>query len=242
MANARDITAILLAGGRGTRLSGVVSDRPKVLADVGGRPFLSYLLDQLEAAGFRQAVVSTGYMADMVRTTLGERHGGIALRYQQELEPLGTGGGIRLAAQAVESNPVLVMNGDSYLDADLAAFAEFHGAHGGPGSLLLTKVTDVSRFGQVRLGPGDRIEAFEEKNAAGGAGWINAGVYLLDRRLIDSIPPDTFVSLEKEMFPRWVERGLFGFRAGGRFIDIGTPESYREAAAFFSRRGATKQC
>lgn len=237
MIDMNDITAIILAGGRGTRLSGVVADRPKVLADVGGRPFLTYLLDQLEKAGIRRAVISTGYRAEMVRQTLGESHGSIELHYRAEPQPLGTGGGIRLAAEAATSDPVLVMNGDSYVDVDLRSLLRFHHDRGGEGSLVLTQVGDVSRFGAVQVGEGDQIERFIEKNAAGGAGWINAGVYVLGRRLIDSIPSGAFVSLEKELFPKWLPMGLFGFRTSGRFIDIGTPKSYAAAAAFFSRSG-----
>ncbi len=224
----------ILAGGFGTRLQSVISDRPKVLAPVAGRRFLAYLLDQIADSGFEEVVLCTGYLGEQVRMAFGQRFRKLKLAYSQERHPLGTGGALRNALPFFEDNTVLVLNGDSYCDVDLAAFLRWHGVHRAETSLVLAKTPDVSRYGAVASDSRGRIIRFSEKGASG-PGWINAGIYALSTDAIASIPPAHAVSLEHECFPRWAAKGLFGFRAQGRFLDIGTPESIRSAAAFFSR-------
>ena len=123
MSDISNIEAAILAGGLGTRLRSVVPDRPKVLAEIGGRPFIEILLDQVAAAGIRTAVLCTGYLGDQIEARLGTRRGPLALRYSREVEPLGTGGALRLALPMLASDTVLVLNGDSYCDADLRALS-----------------------------------------------------------------------------------------------------------------------
>jgi D-glycero-alpha-D-manno-heptose 1-phosphate guanylyltransferase len=228
-----NVEAIVLAGGRGTRLNSVVSDRPKVLADVRGRPFLTYLLDQLSDAGVRRAVLSVGYMRDLVEERIGTRHGSMEIVYSRETEPLGTGGGVRLAARFVQSDPVLVFNGDSYCHVDLPALVRFHRQGNNPGTLTVVELSDTSRYGRVKLDASKRILRFEEK-LSGEPGYINAGIYVMSAARLESIPPEQPVSLEREMFPAWIESGLFGFVCPGPFLDIGTPESYAAAERFFA--------
>jgi NDP-sugar pyrophosphorylase family protein len=229
-----DVTAAILAGGLGTRLRSVVADRPKVLAPVGGRPYLTYLLDQLAGAAFREVVLLTGHGADQVRATLGERHADLNVLYSVEPAPLGTGGALRYALPALQSRTILLLNGDSYCDADLGALRRCHQREAADASMVLVRVPDASRFGGVRLAENGRVVRFEEKAAARGDGWINAGVYFLERSLIQAIPPGGQVSLERDLLPWWVRsRRVYGLRCGGRFLDIGTPESYAEAERFF---------
>jgi NDP-sugar pyrophosphorylase family protein len=228
------LTAAILVGGLGTRLQARVQDRPKVLANVNGRPFLAYLLDQLSSAGICQTVLCTGHLASMVEDTFGPSHGGMRLAYSHEKAPLGTAGALRLALPQLYSDPVLVLNGDSFCDADLGGFLGFYRSRGANATVLLTEVPDTGRFGRVALNEEEQIIRFEEKGSAAGAGWINAGIYLLSQRLLLDIPTSRAVSLEREVFPAWVGRGLYGWRGGGRFIDIGTPDSYAEAARFFA--------
>jgi NDP-sugar pyrophosphorylase family protein len=231
-----NVTAAILAGGLGTRLRSVVADRPKVLAPVGGRPYLSYLLDQLAGAPVREVVLLTGHRAEQVRAVMGEAYRGMCLHYSEEPTPLGTAGAVRQALPLFRSGLVLLMNGDSYCDVDLGVFHEFHCRQAADVSLTLSRVSDTARFGRVRLAADGRVERFEEKGGAGGEGWINAGVYLIDRRLIAALPPAMPLSLERDLFPNWVqEHRVFGYQGGGRFIDIGTPESYAEAEAFFDQ-------
>lgn len=234
----RNVTAAILAGGLGTRLRSAVADRPKVLAEVGGRPFLSCLFDQLVAAGLREVVLCTGHLGEQVQTAFGDTYRSLHLSYSREATPLGTGGCLRLAAPLFHSETVLVMNGDSYCDTDLNAFGDWHTQRQAKASLLLTHVEDTSRFGRVELAGDESVRGFTEKKAPGGPGWINAGIYLVTSGFIEAIPAATTVSLEREIFPAWIGQGFFGNRALGRFIDIGTPESYGDAERFFAQAGA----
>jgi NDP-sugar pyrophosphorylase family protein len=230
-----DVTGAILAGGLGTRLRSMVADRPKVLAPVHGRPYLTYLLDQLADAGLREVVLLTGYRSDQVQLTFGEAYGDLHLIYSPEPSPLGTAGALRWALPKLSSPSLLVLNGDSYCDVSLMAFWSFHNQHSADLSLVLTQVADTSRFGKVHLAADERVLRYEEKQTAGGAGWINAGIYLVNRSLIEGIPSGRPVSLEREMFPLWASnKKCRGFRGATRFLDIGTPESYLRAEAFFS--------
>ncbi len=230
-------TGIILAGGQGTRLRQVLSDRPKVLAPVLKRPFIFFLLDQLAAAGLKNVVVSTGYMAEMVEEAIGPEYRGMAVRFSRELFPLGTGGGLALAARLADTPLVLAMNGDSYMDANFGQYLDWFHQRERRASLLLARVEDASRFGRVSLGPDEAVESFVEKGQEAGPGLINAGVYLLSAADLAALPTDRPCSIEREFFPGLIGQGLYGLSHPGEFIDIGTPESYARAEAFLSGRG-----
>jgi NDP-sugar pyrophosphorylase family protein len=210
-----------------------LGDRPKVLAPVGERPFLAYLLDQLTASGVRKVVLCTGYLGGQVQVAFGNRYGNLELHYSIEEEPLGTAGALRLALPLLNGDPVLVFNGDSYCDVDLEVFFAWHHEKQAMGSLVLFDIPDVSRFGSVIFAPDGQILHFGEKGKKG-SGWINAGTYLLSQCLLSTIPKGRPTSLEYEIFPVWAGKGLFGYPGGRRFLDIGTPASYKEAEAFFT--------
>ena len=229
---ASNIQAFVLAGGLGTRLRSVVPGRQKVAADVDGRPFLTYLLDQLIRCGVRDVILCTGYRGDELRELLGDAYGPLRLVHSIEREPLGTAGALGLAAPLINSDPVLVLNGDSYCHFDLGELMAFHSAKAADASILLTPMADTSRYGRVLLDGTDRVVRFEEKGVSRGEGWINAGVYLLNARLIRAVPAGRAVSLEREIFPNLT--ALFGLKVPGPFLDIGTPEDYARAAAFLS--------
>ncbi|HSB68406.1 MAG TPA: nucleotidyltransferase family protein [Candidatus Methylomirabilis sp.] len=226
------VSAAILAGGLGTRLRPVVADRPKVLAEVGGRPFVAYLLDQLSQAGIDSAILCTGYLGEQVEATFGARYGSLRLTYSRERSPRGTAGALRLALPLFESPSVLVLNGDSYCEADLPAFWSWHGAREAKATILLRHMPDTARYGRVAVDADGRVLGFSEKGAQAGPGWINAGAYLLARRLISTIPAAGAVSLEREMFPAWIGHGLYGCRGDGVVLDIGTPEAYTGASAW----------
>ncbi|MCI0455432.1 MAG: nucleotidyltransferase family protein [Gemmataceae bacterium] len=230
-----DIPALILVGGLGTRLRSVLPDRPKALAPVAGRPFLSYLFDQLQAAGLRRAVLCTGYQAHQVEATFGPRYGALVLTYSREEAPLGTGGALRLALPKLDAEEALVLNGDSYVDYPLAEFHAWHREHGFAGSLLLTWTEDTARFGTVEVDAAGRIRAFREKQGLARPGWINAGIYLLARRLLEALPAGRPVSLEREAFPAWLAGGLGGPVRRAAFLDVGTPESLAQAEAFLAK-------
>lgn len=232
MTGLEETTAVILAGGLGTRLREVVADRPKVLAEVNGRPFLACLLDRLVDAGIRKVVLCTGYMAEQVSETFGISYRGIELLFSKEDKPLGTGGALRQALPLITSDPVLVMNGDSFCDADLGLFAHQHKSGAAQVSLVLTHVDDVARYGAVDVNGMGCVVSFKEKGSQSGAGMINAGIYLLTRQVIESISPGIPVSLERDVFPRLIENGLYAFSQQSRFIDIGIPSDYHAASAF----------
>jgi D-glycero-alpha-D-manno-heptose 1-phosphate guanylyltransferase len=229
------VTAAILAGGLGTRLRSRIADRPKVLALVHGRPYLSYLLQQLADTGVRHVVLLTGYLAEQVRSAFGDSYAGLQLTYSSEPSPLGTAGALRQALPHLLSPTILLLNGDSFCETSLAGFWDFHDRSSADISVVLTRLEDCSRFGRVQVAPDGRVVCFEEKTQAGGAGWINAGIYLIQRELIEEIPLGRPLSLERDLFPGWVGRKHFcGFARGGRFLDIGTPESYAQTEAFFA--------
>lgn len=246
-----DLSAIVLAGGLGTRLREAVPDRPKVLAPVRGRPFLTYLLDRLAAANVTNVVLAVGYLGGQVVDAFGSRYGRLALKYAHEETLLGTGGALRHALPLVQSDPVLVMNGDSYCNVDLVQFARWHRHVRSPASLALAWVPDAAQFGSITLADDGTITAFVEKAAAmttralgdsaGTEGtprrgsWVNAGIYLLSHELLRSIPTGRPVSLERDVFPAWVGRGLRGFRSDAELLDIGTTLSYCTAPETLQR-------
>jgi NDP-sugar pyrophosphorylase family protein len=230
-----ELAAVVLAGGMGTRLRSVVADRPKVLALVAGRPFLTYLLDQIAGAGIQRVVLSTGHLAEQFASVIGDRYRNIQIIYAHEEQPRGTGGAIRFASGFTDADQLLVMNGDSYCDADLSSYIDWHvnGRH--DVSLMLAKVSDTSRYGTVENDADCRITAFIEKRPANTAGYINAGVYLLRRPMLEQFPIGPS-SLERDVFPLWLrERAIMGRIAGGEFIDIGIPSDYERSHDFMVR-------
>ena len=224
-------TAVVLAGGFGTRLRSVVADRPKVLAPVAGRRFLAYLLDQLADAGLQEVVLCTGYLGEQIRAAFGARWRKLHLRYSQETESLGTAGALRNALALLPTEDVLVLNGDSYCDVNLRAIIELHRTRHAAATVAVTEAQDANRYGAVVVESDGAISGFVEKGS-NGPGFINAGVYVLDRQFVAAIPPGTQVSLERDCFPHSVGKGLFAHQATGRFVDIGTVESFAEAQHF----------
>jgi D-glycero-alpha-D-manno-heptose 1-phosphate guanylyltransferase len=222
-----ELQAVVLVGGLGTRLRSAVADRPKALAPVGGRPFLDWLLLALRDQGVRRVVLATGHLGDAFdRHMAGWRSLGLDVALSRESSPLGTGGAARLAVDRVETDRVLILNGDSYCRFDLARL-------GAPPAIWLVEVADASRYGSVELDDDGLVRSFREKIEAAGPGLVNAGVYLLDRADVAAIPPGRDVSLEREVLPGLVGRGLRGVVGSGTFVDIGTPESYSAADRLF---------
>lgn len=227
-----DLEACILVGGRGTRLRPVVSDRPKVLAPVGGRPFLTHLLDQLREAGIRRCVLCTGYLAEQVEQTLGRDYDGISLLYSQEDQPLGTAGALVQALDLLQGGTVLALNGDSICDCDLAASLACHRTRAAQTTIVMAHVTQGDRYGRVVTSDQGDVLRFSEKSPEAGPGWINAGLYWIERPVLERLPRGKSLSLEREVLPSLIGQGLHGFRQHGAFLDIGVPEDYAKADAF----------
>ncbi|MGE4563281.1 MAG: sugar phosphate nucleotidyltransferase [Victivallaceae bacterium] len=223
--------AIVLAGGLGSRLRAAVGDRQKAVAEVAGRPFVELLLRQLAHFKITPVTLACGYRADTVRSALEPRWP--ELLYSVEPERLDTAGAIRLAADLTPGDPLVAMNGDSFLDLDFAAFLDWFGRSGFEVAAALTQVPDIARYGAVTL-DGERITGFREKGDVTGPGWVNGGVYAFRRAALTAIPEGIALSLERDIFPGLAAAGkLGGFRSQGRFLDIGTPETYTLAQTFF---------
>lgn len=235
MSNLSKISVAILAGGLGTRLAQVVPGQQKIVAKVRDHPFLEYILYQLNKAGFKNVVICTGYLGDQIQEVFGNNYKSLTFTYSQEQSPLGTAGAIRFALPLLESEDILVTNGDSFLDTDLKKFLEFHIEKNANGTIILTEVSDTSRYGRVELDENEQIVGFWEKKKNGGIGFVNGGIYLFKRSLLLEIPDKEYVSFEKDIFPIWIGKSFFGFKTKGKFIDIGSPQSYKEAEEFFSQ-------
>ncbi len=222
--------ALILAGGLGTRLRPLVADRPKSMAQIGNQPFLTYQLALLRKQGLTDIILCTGHMSQAIEEYFGDGGDfGVRIAYSWEEKPLGTAGAIKNAAPLVDST-FLVLNGDTYIQADLRDLADFHRDRGSLATIGLSRVGDPSRSGLVQVDPTGRVVRFIEKGAVqGDCNTVSAGVYVFETEMLDFIPADRNVSLELEVFPRLVEMGvpLYGYTLGRPFVDIGTPEGYQ---------------
>ena len=230
-----ELDVVILAGGLGSRLAPVIDKTPKVLAPVQEKPFVQHLIDQVHSFGARRIVFALGHMALAVQTYLAKATPpALDVVTVVEPRPLGTGGALRFALPHIASETVLVMNGDSFVQADFCRFLAFHRSRPARVSMVVTRVPDAARYGLVDTDAQGRVTAYQEKvEAAGAAGDINAGVYCFEAEAIRAIPTGRPVSLEREVFPPLCGRGWYAMRGEFSFIDIGTRESYRMADTFF---------
>jgi mannose-1-phosphate guanylyltransferase len=225
------VQALVLAGGEGTRLRPLTLTTPKPVMPLAGRPFLSFMLDWVHSHGADEVILSCGFMSDAVKSVLGDIYEGMRLRHVIEEEPLGTAGPVRLAYdEGLIGERVLVLNGDVLTDIDLTAELERHERTGARATLALYPVEDTSSYGVVPTDDSGQVIEFIEKGSGDPpTDRINAGAYVLERDVIESIPAGTAVSFEREVFPALVGGGLYSYDAAGYWIDIGTPERYLEA-------------
>jgi mannose-1-phosphate guanylyltransferase len=223
--------AIILCGGAGLRLRSITGNAPKGMAEIGGRPFLELLLRQLHRYGLHRAILAVGYRKDAIRAHFGERAFGLELAYAVESFPLGTGGALRNAADMVESEAVLMMNGDSYTEVDLSRVAAHFHESNADASVVVVPADGRDDCGSVRVDENSNLVRFEEKHGTPHEAYVNAGIYVASRRLLCEIPAGVEISLERELLPRWLREGklIKGFVCLGRCIDIGTPERYESA-------------
>ncbi|MEQ8195242.1 MAG: nucleotidyltransferase family protein [Rhodospirillales bacterium] len=230
-----DIDIAILAGGLGTRLRSVLDDRtPKILAQVNGHPFLDHLLDWLAAYGARRIILCLGYLADRVSEHLETIEAPCEIVISIEPSPQGTAGALRHARRHLRTDPVLVLNGDSFVGADLCAFLAAYGNTSAQTGLICTKVSDTSRYGKVHIAPNNTVVSFAEKTGENKAGYINAGVYLLSADLLDTIAAGAASSLERNVFASLPPGQIFVFKGSFPFIDIGTPTDLVRANTILS--------
>ena len=226
--------AIVLVGGEGTRLRPLTDTVPKPALRLVDRPFLAYMVEWLGAHGVDEVVLACGFLPDRLRAELGEiEHEGVALHYVVEPDRRGTAGAIRFAAEALGDrldDRFLALNGDVLTDLDLTALLRAHTERGARATIGLYPVEDSSAFGLVECDRAGAVLSFTEKTGEAVPGEINAGAYVLERSVLDLIPPGREFSIEREVFPRLVGEGLCALRLDGYWMDIGTPERYLQAS------------
>ena len=225
--------AIILAGGKGTRLKSVYSEGPKPMVPINDTPFLTILMDYLVTSGVTRIILATGYMHEKISSYYGDDFKGCSLVYSIEKEPLGTGGGIAQAMDKVSVSEVLVLNGDSFFGVDLPQFYEDFKQKETSVQLALKRLPDIARYGTVALGERGVIVSFNEKGGTG-EGLINGGVYALRRQEVSAVLPKGAFSFEYDFLAK-NQQGIVkrGQEFNATFIDIGTPESLEKAGKLF---------
>ena len=234
--------AVILAGGLGTRLRSVVSDVPKPMAPINGRPFLEFLLDFWIRNGVVRFVLAVGYRHEIILNHFGFSYRGVPVDYSVEETPLGTGGGILLSLDQIRSaEPILLVNGDTFFDMDVHGLFAFHRERRPDLTMVLRTMDEAGRFGTVSLDKEGRLDGFFRPGEGSPPYLINGGIYMVnpeflgrERNLWDGHTP---ISLEGDLFPEWIksEKSLLGFQGMGDFIDIGIPEEYRRCHELFDR-------
>jgi mannose-1-phosphate guanylyltransferase len=233
--------ALILVGGEGTRLRPLTSTIPKPVVPLVDRPFIAYMLEWLRGHGVTDIVMSCGFLAAGVRNVLGDgSRFGVRLRYVEEPRPLGTGGAVKFAASLLDER-FFMLNGDVLTDLDLSAQLRQHEQTGARATLALVGVEDPSAYGLVRLAEDRTVREFVEKPSSDqiDTNLINAGAYVLERDVLSLMAPDAPCSIERDVFPRLVGDGLYGFPGRGYWLDIGTPARYLQATFDILERNVT---
>lgn len=232
-------TAIILAGGLGTRLRSAVPDLPKPMAHIQGKPFLVYLMDYWIRQGVSQFILSVGYQRKVIMDYFGENYRDIPITYVIEEEPLGTGGGLLLASMNL-NEPFLVLNGDTFFEVDLTLLLQFHAEQKSDWTFSLFHTNEVGRYMGMDLAADGRIINFKSGTSQPSR-LANGGVYLLNPLVLRkaSFVSGSKLSLEDDMLPSLVEAGsvFYGLESTGRFIDIGIPDDYFRASDILSHYG-----
>ena len=223
-----NLNVIILAGGLGFRVRSLFPNIPKPLIPINGKPFIFYILDQLNNFKIKDVTISTGFLSSKVEKTIGKKYKNIKIFYSNEVKPSGTGGAIKLVKFRKKKDFCLVLNGDSYVNFNLNKLIKEHKKEKSKISIVLNKVINTSRFGSVIMDD-NKIINFIEKDISKKGGYVNAGVYLFNSKIIDKIPNKIPFSLELDFFPSQIGQGLSGFKCNDNFIDIGTPDSLKKA-------------
>jgi mannose-1-phosphate guanylyltransferase len=222
------VQAVILVGGEGTRLRPLTSTVPKPVVPLVDRPFIAFMLDWLVTHGIDDVIMSCGFLATSVRNVLGDGSAyGVRLRFVEEPDPRGTAGALKFAESMLDER-FLMLNGDVLTDIDLTAQIAQHAQSGAKATLALVPVADPSAYGLVHLNDDRSVRDFVEKPSpdAIDTNLISAGAYVLEREILDLVPADRNVSIEREVWPRLIGNGLYGFPAESYWLDIGTPERY----------------
>ena len=227
--NHEDVICAILAGGEGKRLRPILKDKlPKCLAPIVGKPFLQYQIEHLRRKGFKKFLLCVGKMASKIEKVMGDgRRLGVEIIYSRESKPLGTAGAIKNAAPYLKK-VFLVVNGDTYLNIDYKLFLKYHLKKRSKLSVAVTRRSESESYGVVSLDSKNRIMAFSGDGATIEGGYVSGGAYIVDPLTLNFIPKHSFISLEQEVIPEFINSGIgcYGYIFKGRFYDIGTPDRY----------------
>lgn len=224
-----NIDVVMLCGGKGERLKPAVNDRPKVLAEINGKPFLDILIDYVASFGFKRFILCVGYKADLIRQYY-KKKSSLEIIFSEEKRLLGTAGAIKNAQHFIKSSPFLVMNGDSFCNVDFNNFINYHKDKKALFSVTLVNSSNADDYGSVSLTDSGEVVRFDEKMiTAGQKVLINTGIYLFENIVFSKIPTSKNFSIEYELFQKIINFRFYGYKTEGRLIDIGTPYRYKQA-------------
>ncbi len=230
----KDIDVVILAGGFGTRLAEKLDGKPKLLAPIGGKPYLVFLLKWLVYFGARRVILALGYLAQEIEDySRANFKGRLEIICAREPRPLGTAGALAFASVHIKSSSALVMNGDSFVDADLCKLIHRHNSFAGEATILCTRVANAGRYGSIKITKDGYVELFREKAEIKSSGMINAGIYVVGDHMVERVRKIQHGSLEKDVFQKLPVGALNTFSGNFNFLDIGTPEDYERAQEFF---------
>jgi D-glycero-alpha-D-manno-heptose 1-phosphate guanylyltransferase len=233
--NPEKIDIAILCGGKGNRLKSVVNDKPKPMAEIGEEPFLNILIDYAVSFGFCRFILLTGFMRNFIKEYYQTKKSDLTFLFSEEEKPLGTGGAVKKAIPMISSDTVIVMNGDSFCPIDFEKLYKFHKKNKASISIALSKAEKGKDYGYVLLDKLKKVTAFNEKAEIGKHGYLNAGIYLMEKSVFEYMKLDTF-SLEYDFFPEMIQYGIYGYDTGESFIDIGTPERFELAKRLLAKR------
>lgn len=231
----KSIDVVILCGGLGRRLRSVVCNRPKPMALINERPFLDILIDFIAGFGFRRFILCIGYFGDVIKQYYQNRKSSFEIVFSEEKKPLGTGGALKNAGSLIQSSSFLLVNGDSFCQVDLRKFLGFHIDKNALVSMVLSNMDAPLGYDTVTLGDSQRITKFNTKVKRKENHFVNAGIYLFQQEALSLIPPHKKFSLEKDFFPKILNKKFYGFVIKEKFIDIGTPERYKQAKKLFCK-------
>jgi len=224
----KDIDTVILVGGLGYRLKKVLKDIPKCLAPINGTPFIDIILDNCIDQGLQRFIFCVGYLKEKIMDHLTNRKD-CEIIYSTEKTSLGTCGAIKNAESYIRSKQSIILNGDTFVDINYQKLIDWHNHTRSEITLVISKINDTSRYGLVNFDQNNKIKSFVEKKEGAKSGWINSGVYIINNKVLDSLTQGEYYSLEKDLFPNYINKNFFAYKNDGFLIDIGTPESYLES-------------
>lgn len=231
-----DMDVVILCGGKGSRLQEVVNDRPKPMAQINETPFLEILIKCFSGFGFRRFILCTGYMSEAIDQYYKDQGGDLQIVISNEDEPLGTGGAVKNAEKKIRSKHFIVANGDSFCQVDLSEMLDLHFQRQALMTMAVIESTETKEAGLVHLDDSHMIKAFQEKTEGIEKGYVNTGIYILERDVLSRIKANEKSSLEYDLFPELTNADCYGYVAKEELFDIGTPQRLEKARKFFNNK------